>query len=73
MCPVRCRLNLYILFRRNSVFVGFGGRGGVEARVDASSNTSAVALRIVGGDEKGSIESETVKYGDVSRGTQTQE
>jgi hypothetical protein len=29
----------------------------------AGSNTSTVALRVVGGDEKGSLESETVKYG----------
>jgi hypothetical protein len=27
------------------------------------SNASAVALRVVGGDEKESLESETVKYG----------
>jgi hypothetical protein len=34
------------------------------ARVEAAgSNTSTVALRVVGGDEKGSLESETVKYG----------
>jgi hypothetical protein len=29
----------------------------------AGSNTSTVALRVVGGDEKGSLETETVKYG----------
>jgi hypothetical protein len=34
--------------------------------VEAGSNTSTVALRVVGGDEKGSLESETVKYGDES-------
>jgi hypothetical protein len=32
-------------------------------RVEAGSNTSTVALRVVGGDEKGSLKSETVKYG----------
>jgi hypothetical protein len=32
-------------------------------RVEAGSNTSTVTLRVVGGDEKGSLESETVKYG----------
>jgi hypothetical protein len=37
------------------------------------SNTSTVILRIVGGDEKGSLESETVKYGRESHGTRTQE
>jgi hypothetical protein len=31
--------------------------------VEAGSNTSTVTLRVVGGDEKGSLESETVKYG----------
>jgi hypothetical protein len=34
-------------------------------------NTSTVALRVVGGDEKGSLESETVKYGHESYGTRT--
>jgi hypothetical protein len=33
------------------------------SRVEAGSNTSTVTLRVVGGDEKGSLESETVKYG----------
>jgi hypothetical protein len=42
-------------------------------RVDAGSNTSTVTLRIVGGDEEGSLESETVKYGYVSQGTLTRE
>jgi hypothetical protein len=32
----------------------------------------AVTLRVVGGDEKGSLESETVKYGHESYGTRTQ-
>jgi hypothetical protein len=31
-------------------------------RVEAGSNTSIVTLRAVGGDEKGSLKSETVKY-----------
>jgi hypothetical protein len=35
------------------------------------SNTSTVTLRIVGGYEKGSLESETVKYGHESFGTRT--
>jgi hypothetical protein len=35
-------------------------------RVEAGSNTSTVTLRVVGGDEKGSLESETVKYGHES-------
>jgi hypothetical protein len=31
--------------------------------VEARPNTFTVPLRVVGGDEKGSLESETVKYG----------
>jgi hypothetical protein len=37
--------------------------------MEAGSNTSTVALRVVGGNEKGSLESETVKYGHESQGT----
>jgi hypothetical protein len=43
------------------------------SHVEAGSNTSTVALRVVEGDEKGSLESETVKYGRESHGTRTQE
>jgi hypothetical protein len=35
-------------------------------RVEAGSNTSTVTLRVVEGDENGSLKSETVKYGLVS-------
>jgi hypothetical protein len=42
-------------------------------RVEAVSNTSTVTLRVVGGDEKGSLKSETVKYGLETKGPQTQE
>jgi hypothetical protein len=42
-----------------------------EPRVEAVSNISTAALRVVGGDEKGSLESETVKYGRESQGTRT--
>jgi hypothetical protein len=38
--------------------------------VEAGSNTSAVTLRVIGGDEKGS---KTVKYGYMSQGTRTRE
>jgi hypothetical protein len=38
--------------------------------VEAGSNTSTVTLRVVGGDEKGSLKSET-KYGYESKGTRT--
>jgi hypothetical protein len=43
------------------------------SRVEAGSNTSTVTLRVVGGDEKGSLESETVKYGTEFQGTRTRE
>jgi hypothetical protein len=43
----------------------------VLTRVEAGSNTSTVTLRVVGGDEKGSLESETVNYGHESYGTRT--
>jgi hypothetical protein len=36
-------------------------------RVEAGLNTSTVTLRVVGGDEKGSLKSETVKYGSSER------
>jgi hypothetical protein len=42
-------------------------------RVEAGSNTSTVTLRVVGGDEKGSLKSERVKYGRKSQGTKTRE
>jgi hypothetical protein len=42
-----------------------------ESDVEAGSNTSTVTLRVVGGDEKVSLESETVKYGHESYGTRT--
>jgi hypothetical protein len=42
-------------------------------RMEAGSNSSTVALRVVGGDKKGSLESEKVKYGRESHGTTTRE
>jgi hypothetical protein len=42
-----------------------------DTRVEAESNTFTVTLRVVGGDEKGSLESETVQYSHESYGTQT--
>jgi hypothetical protein len=41
--------------------------------VEAGSNNSIVTLRVVGGDEKGSLKSEAVKYGCESQGTRTLE
>jgi hypothetical protein len=45
----------------------------IPPRVEAGTNTSTVTLRVVGGDEKGSLKSETVKYGRESPGTRTKE
>jgi hypothetical protein len=42
--PLRYELNYYILSRRNSLFI---------SRVEVGSNTSTVALRLVGGDKNG--------------------
>jgi hypothetical protein len=42
-------------------------------RVEAGSNTSTVTLRVVGGDEKGSLKCETVKYDRETQGTWTKE
>jgi hypothetical protein len=38
------------------------------SRLGSRSNTSTVTLRVVGGDEKRGLESETVKYGDGHKG-----
>jgi hypothetical protein len=42
-------------------------------RVEVGSDTSTVTLRVVGGDEKGSLKSERVKYGHECQGTWTRE
>jgi hypothetical protein len=41
--------------------------------VEAGSNTSTVTLRVVGGDKKGSLNCETVKYGRETQGARTKE
>jgi hypothetical protein len=41
------------------------------SRVEAGSNTSTVTLRVVGGDEKESLESEAVIYGVESQENRT--
>jgi hypothetical protein len=41
--------------------------------MEAVSNTSTVSLRGIGGDEKGRLESEAVKYGLEPHGTRTRE
>jgi hypothetical protein len=43
------------------------------ARVEAGSNTSTVTLRVVGGEEKENLLSETVKYGHEFQGIRTRE
>jgi hypothetical protein len=45
----------------------------VKTRVEADSNTSTVNLRVVGGDEKGSLRSETVKEVNETKLTRTRE
>jgi hypothetical protein len=47
--------------------------GALYNRKEAGSNTSTVALRVIGGDNKGSLESERVKYGRESDGTRIPE
>jgi hypothetical protein len=42
-------------------------------RVETGLNTSAVTLRVVGGEEKGNLKYETLKYGRESQGTMTRE
>jgi hypothetical protein len=42
-------------------------------RVKVGSNTSTVTLRVVGGDEKGSLKSETVNYGPEFQGARIRE
>jgi hypothetical protein len=50
----------FISCKKNQIFI----RGGWGAsHVEEGSNTSIVSLRVVGGDKKGSPESEAVKYG----------
>jgi hypothetical protein len=44
-----------------------------ETRVEASSKTFTVTLRVVGRDDKRSLKSQSVKYGHESNGTQTRE
>jgi hypothetical protein len=51
----------------------FQGSRKLITRVEAVSNTSTVTLRVIGGDEMGSLKSGTVKYGRESQGTRTRE
>jgi hypothetical protein len=67
---------LETVFSTRPVPIGYVTRTPVELQstlVETGSSTSTVALLVVGGDEKGSLESETVKCGHESHGTQTRE
>jgi hypothetical protein len=44
-----------------------------DTHVEAGSNTSTVTLQVLGGDEKGSLKSERVKYVHESQETRTRE
>jgi hypothetical protein len=48
------------------------GKSRHSTRVEAGSNTSTVTLRVVGGDEKGRLESEREKYGREPTGLVTE-
>jgi hypothetical protein len=43
-----------------------------DTRVEAGSNTSTVNLRVIEGEEKGSLKSDAVKYGLDTKGPRTQ-
>jgi hypothetical protein len=58
-------------FRRQPTSGVQVSRDSQSSRVEAGSNTSTVTLRGIGGDEKGSLESETVNYGHESHGSRT--
>jgi hypothetical protein len=68
-CSIRCSL----VGKPSSYERGQNRTQNSEFRVEAGWNTSTVNLRAVGGDEKGSLKSETVKYGRQFQGTQTRE
>jgi hypothetical protein len=65
-CWIECSV-----FGSREVIKGHVTESQLVYRVEAGSYTSTVALRVVGGDEKGSLESETVKYGHMSHGTRS--
>jgi hypothetical protein len=45
----------------------------LDSCVEAGSNTSTTSIRVVGGDDKGSLESEAVKYDREPHETRTRE
>jgi hypothetical protein len=58
---------LNMVFSMESVLSSYKGiektQRNTFTRVEVGSNTSTVTLRVVGGDEKRSLKSETIKYG----------
>jgi hypothetical protein len=65
-----CVWSVRWLYNENNTGDGFEV---INTGVEAESNTSTVTLRIVGGDEKGSLIYETVKFGRESQVTRTRE
>jgi hypothetical protein len=63
----------FILFREPRLDLRRDIQQSQSTGVEAESNTSTVTLRVVGGDEKGSLKSETVKYGREYQGTRARE
>jgi hypothetical protein len=57
---------------RYTIIAGMQRRS-IQSCVEAGSDISTAALRVVGGDKKGSLESETVKYDLESHGNRTRE
>jgi hypothetical protein len=67
---------LEIVFSARSVQRGYKENNlskNSSTRVEAGSNTFPVNMRVVGGDEKGTLKSERVKYGREHEGTRTRE
>jgi hypothetical protein len=70
----RLQIQLCVLFAiRTGSQKGTQFIGSQLSLVEVGSNTFTVALRVVGGDKKGSLESKTVKYDHEPHGTRTQE
>jgi hypothetical protein len=70
---VNCSTRCSVVGTRRTTLRGLLANCKPVSRVEARSNTSIIALRVVGGDKKGSLESETVKYGREVHGTRTRE
>jgi hypothetical protein len=71
MFSMRSVPRLYSESHREKLHKDYDRKGSVATCVEAGSNTFTVTLRVVGGDGKESLKSETVKYGRQSQGTRT--